>query len=36
MAKQVIKKTNLRPCPSGFKRVNGKCVQTSVGPEYKP
>ena len=25
-----------RPCPSGFVRKNGKCVQAGVGPEYKP
>jgi hypothetical protein len=31
------KKTkHLRPCPSGFVRKNGKCVQAGVGPEYKP
>ena len=23
-------------CPPGFKKVNGKCVQKGVGPEYKP
>tara|TARA_B100000131_G_C18105659_1_gene607686 strand:- start:110 stop:238 length:129 start_codon:yes stop_codon:yes gene_type:complete len=27
---------NERPCPSGFYRKNGKCVQAGVGPEYKP
>ena len=31
------KKTKtLRPCPSGFVRRNGKCVQAGVGPKYKP
>ena len=25
-----------KPCPSGFVRKNGKCVQAGVGPEYKP
>ena len=33
------KKTTMnlvKPCPSGFKRVNGKCVQAGVGPDYKP
>ncbi len=23
-------------CPPGFKRVNGKCVQKGVGPDYRP
>ena len=23
-------------CPPGFKKVNGRCVQKGVGPEYKP
>ena len=25
-----------KPCPSGFVRKNGKCVQAGVGPEYRP
>ena len=25
-----------KPCPSGFVRKNGKCVQAGVGPEYTP
>jgi hypothetical protein len=29
-------KDNLKPCPPGHKRVNGKCVQKGVGKEYKP
>ena len=29
-------KEQLKPCPPGHKRVNGKCVQKGVGPEYKP
>jgi len=31
-----FKKDNLKPCPPGHKRVNGKCVQKGVGPQYKP
>tara|TARA_R100001594_G_scaffold135874_2_gene177905 strand:+ start:374 stop:526 length:153 start_codon:yes stop_codon:yes gene_type:complete len=23
-------------CPPGFKKVNGKCVQKGIGPEYNP
>ena len=30
------KKQKLKPCPPGHKRVNGKCVQKGVGPQYKP
>jgi hypothetical protein len=30
------KREKLKPCPPGHKRVNGKCVQKGVGPEYKP
>mgnify|MGYP001476355545 CR=1 FL=1 len=33
--KSAIKKV-LKPCPSGFVRKNGRCVQAGVGPEYKP
>ena len=34
--KKKIRTNEIKPCPSGFKRVNGKCVQAGVGPDYKP
>ena len=34
--KKKIRTNEYRPCPPGFVRVNGKCVQAGVGPEYKP
>ena len=34
--KKKIRTNEYRPCPSGFVRKNGKCVQAGVGPEYKP
>jgi len=30
------KREELKPCPPGHKKVNGKCVQKGVGKEYKP
>ena len=29
-------KKSQKPCPSGFHRVNGVCVQAGIGPEYRP
>ena len=31
-----IRTNEYRPCPAGFVKKNGKCVQAGVGPEYKP
>ena len=31
-----LNKDDLKPCPPGHKRVDGKCVQKGVGKEYKP
>tara|TARA_B100000212_G_scaffold155515_1_gene116909 strand:- start:118 stop:225 length:108 start_codon:yes stop_codon:yes gene_type:complete len=30
------KKNSDKPCPPGFYKKNGKCVQAGVGPKYRP